>query len=78
MKTTWFKRTGWLYIPISLQGVLVTLLLLAVFIHDLLFVNSRSHSISDLYYNFIPYGFIYIASWMWIASKTSQPAAKDM
>ena len=78
MKTTWFKQMGWLYIPISLQGVLVTLLLLAVFIHDFLFVNSRSHSVSDLYYNFNPYGFIYIASWMWIASKTSQPAAKDL
>ena len=67
-----FKPLGWIYVPVSVIGSLITLLLLSMFIHDFLFIDSRAHSVSDTYYNFIPYGFIYIATYLWIASKTSK------
>ena len=71
MKTQLFKPLGWIYIPVSIIGTCITLVLIAMFVHDFLFVDSHSHSASDTYYNFIPYGFIYIATYLWIASKTS-------
>jgi uncharacterized membrane protein len=67
----WFKPFGWIYLPVSTVGFLLTGLLLSAFVHDFLFVNGRSHSISDLFYNFSPYGFMYVAAWLWFASKTT-------
>ena len=67
----WFKPIGWIYYPVSVIGWVITLFIAAVFIHDFLFVNSRAHSISDMYYEFIPYGGIYIIAYLWLASKTS-------
>ena len=74
MKTIWFKKAGWIYLPVSLIGFVFTILILSVFIHDLLFVNSRAHSVSDLYYNFLPYGFIYFSIYLWIGKNTSPNA----
>jgi len=71
MKKNLFKPIGWLYYPVSIVGWIITLFIAAVFVHDFLFVNSRSHSVSDLYYNFFPYGGLYIAIYLWIASKSS-------
>ncbi len=67
-----FKPLGWIYIPVSITGSCITLLLIAMFVHDFLFIDSRSHSVSDTYYNFIPYGFIYIVTYLWIGSRSSK------
>ncbi|CAN5471263.1 hypothetical protein BH11BAC2_BH11BAC2_07440 [soil metagenome] len=69
---TWFKPLGWFYLPVSLPAMLITLILLAAFIHDFIFIDQRAHSISDLYYNFAPYGFMYFAIWMFIGAKASK------
>lgn len=66
-----FKPMGWFYRPVSIAGWVITLIVGAVFVHDFQFVNAHSHSVSDLYYNFLPYGFIYLAALNWIASKTT-------
>jgi len=71
MKLLQFKKLGWFYYPTSVMGFVIAVFIGAVFIHDLLFVNSRAHSVSDLYYNFIPYGFIYIATYLWIGKNAS-------
>jgi hypothetical protein len=68
----WFKPLGWFYRPVSTAGFLLTLFLLSAFIHDFIFIDSKSHSVSDTYYHFAPYGFIYFSCWLWIASKTSR------
>jgi len=70
MKQNWFKKTGWVYFPVSIAGWVITLIILSVFIHDFMFVNSHSHSVSDLYYNFLPYGGIYFFAYLWIAANT--------
>jgi len=67
----WFKPMGWVYLPISIQGILISCVFLVAFIHDFVFIDGRAHSVSDTYYHFAPYGFIYVASWLWIAAKTS-------
>ena len=67
-----FKALGRIYLPISISAFIITLILAAAFVHDLLFINSRAHSVSDLYYNFAPYGFIYVATWLWIGAKSTR------
>lgn len=68
----YFKQAGWVYVPINPAGYIVSLIIAAAFINDFLFANRNAHSVSDLYYQFAPYGFMYLASWLWIASKTSK------
>jgi hypothetical protein len=51
----WFRTWGVLYRPVSWQGVIVTLLILAFCVQVFLFVDSRSHSVSDTLYGVFPY-----------------------
>jgi hypothetical protein len=71
MKPEWFKPWGWIYRPISWQGVLIILLTLAFCVQVFLAVDRHSHSVSDTLYGIFPY--IVPASMVlnWIASKTS-------
>jgi hypothetical protein len=71
MKTALFKKAGWVYVPTSIIGFVITAFILAVFLHDFIFIDSRAHSISDTYYNFSPYGFMYAVIYMWIAKNTA-------
>ncbi len=52
---TWFKSWGLIYRPISWQGVTITLLILAFCVQVFLFIDSRSHSVSDTLYSVFPY-----------------------
>ena len=67
-----FKKVGWVYVPTSLIGTAISLVLLLMFAHDLKFVDHKAHSVSDLYYNFTPYGFMYVATYLWIGKNASQ------
>ena len=71
MKKPWFREWGWLYLPVSPGGVIVSLLLLAFLIHIFMFVDSRSHSVSDTLNRIFPYWVPAILLWLWIGSKTS-------
>ena len=54
MKHKWFKPWGWIYLPVSWQGALVTLLGLAFSVQVFLFIDSHSHSVSDTLYGIFP------------------------
>ena len=73
MRANWFKAWGWIYRPIGLQGVLVTLVALAFSLQVFLAVDRNSHSVSDTFYGIFPY---VVPTWIlvyWVASKTSPP-----
>jgi hypothetical protein len=73
MRSRWFKSWGWIYRPISWQGILVTLVALAFSIQVFLAVDSRSHSVSDTLYGVFPF---IVPCWIlayWIATKTTRP-----
>lgn len=55
----------------SPAGVIVSLLLLLFLIHIFLFVDSRSHSVSDTLYGIFPFWVPAILLWLWAGSKTS-------
>lgn len=72
MKHIWFREWGWLYYPISWQGLILVLLVLIFWVQVFLAIDHHSHFVSDTSYGIFPY---YVPSFLlllWIASKTSQ------
>jgi hypothetical protein len=72
VKSKWFREWGWLYYPVSWQGVLLVILVLAFCVQAFLAVDSRSHSVSDTLYGVFPYIVPSFLILMWIASRTSK------
>jgi len=73
VRRPWFKAWGWIFRPVSWQGMLVTLLALAFTVQVFLAVDARSHSVSDTLYGVFPY---IVPCWSlvyWVAAKTSHP-----
>ncbi len=66
----WFKPFGWGYVPLRAAGWLVTLLVLAFCIHIFLFVDARSHSVSDTLYGVFPYVVPALLLWDRVAART--------
>lgn len=71
MKTVWFKRCGWLYMPVSVPGVIITLLALAFCIQVFVAIDRKSHSASDTLYNIFPYFACAFLLYEWVAGRTS-------
>ena len=72
MKTPWFKRFGWFYLPFSVPGALLwcaaALFCLTVFRA----VDRHSHSASDTLYGVFPFFVCTFLLLDWIAGRTSQ------
>lgn len=71
MKHPWFKSWGWIYRPVSWQGLALVLLTMLFCLQVFVSVDQNSHSVSDTLYGIFPY---FVTSFMilyWIASKTS-------
>jgi len=71
MKQYWFKEWGWIFRPVSWQGIVIVLLCLAFTAQVFVAIDRNSHSVSDTLYGVFPY---FVCCWViahWIASKTS-------
>jgi hypothetical protein len=71
MKKPWFREWGWVYYPISWQGVVLIVLILAFCVQVFLAIDRNSHSVSDTFYGVFPYIVPSILVLLWVASKTS-------
>ncbi|MEO7530135.1 MAG: hypothetical protein ABIS69_01950 [Sediminibacterium sp.] len=67
----WFKRYGWLYRPISAEGILVTLFAFLFMVPVCMAVIRNGHSVSDDLYQIFVYASCTAFWWKWIADKTS-------
>ena len=74
MKTIWFKRLGWFYLPVSLPGAVITLAALAFCAQVFLAVDRKSHSVSDTLYGVFPFFVCVFLLLDWIAQRTSDDA----
>ena len=72
MKKPWFREWGWLYYPITWQGIVLVVLIAAFCIQVFLAVDRHSHSVSDTLYGIFPYVVPSLLVLNWIASKTSE------
>jgi hypothetical protein len=70
VKLRWFKPWGWIYLPVSWQGIVLVLLAMIFCVQVFMAVDGRSHSVSDTFYGIFPY---FVPAWTllyWVASKT--------
>lgn len=71
MKTQWFKRLGWFYLPISLPGMVITLGALAFCAQVFWAIDRQSHSMSDTLYSIFPFFVCTFLLLDWVAARTS-------
>ncbi len=68
----WFKRWGWLYRPVSLAGVVLSLAALAFCANVFLAIDRHSPSASDTLYGVYPYFAATFLLWVWVAGHTAE------
>ncbi len=71
MKTVWFKRMGWFYLPVSLPGALVWLVASVFCFTVFVAVDRRSHSVSDTLYGIFPFFACTFLLVDWVAGRSS-------
>jgi len=71
MKQTWFKKAGWLYLPVYVMGMLVTLAAIIFIVPVCMAVFRNGHSVSNDLYQIFVYASCTLLWWKWIAEKTS-------
>ena len=72
MNSIWFKRYGWIYVPVSLAGVIISLLTVGFCVTVFVAVDHNSHSVSDTLYGIFPYFVSAFTILFWIAANTSK------
>lgn len=72
----WFRKRGWIYMPISIMGWLLTLVLALLITWMVKVADRHSHSGSDTLMNTFPWAWIGTVTLGWIASKTSGGKAR--
>ncbi len=72
MKTIWFKKIGWIYVPITVIGILISLCVVFFCVTVFIAVDRHSHSVSDTLYGIFPFFVSAFTILFWIASNTSE------
>ncbi|MDA9555349.1 hypothetical protein N9R54_03855 [Pelobium sp.] len=72
MEKPWFKKSGLIYIPQSLVGWLIFLLLIAYWVYSFIDIDKRSHSVSDTLINFIINALFGLFAYLVIARYSSK------
>ena len=72
MKSRWFDRYGWFYVPVSVAGVMLVLMGLAFCVQVFVAIDRHSHSVSDTLYGIFPYFACCFLLINWIASNTTR------
>lgn len=71
MKEKWFKKTGWVYIPIHPMGYIVTIFAVIFMVPIVMAVVRNGHSVTDDMYQIFVYATCTAFWWKWVAEKTS-------
>jgi hypothetical protein len=71
MQQVWFKRTGWVYIPVHVMGFVVTAAAIVFMIPIVIAVDRNAHSVTDELYQLFVFGTCTAFWWKWVAEKTS-------
>ena len=66
-----FKRFGWIYIPVSFWGWIITIIYLAVSVYTLVVIGQNYNSIKNSLIRFFPYFISFSVILFWIAENMS-------
>ncbi len=72
MNDIWFKRWGWVYLPVAWQGAVLVMLALVFCVQAFVAVDRHSHSVSDTFYGAFPYVACCFLLMNWAASNSSR------
>jgi hypothetical protein len=72
MKQVWFKKSGWIYLPVHPMGVIITFMAIVFLIPIYMAVIRNGHSVTDDLYQLFIYTTCTIFWWKWFAEKTSE------
>ena len=72
----WFKPFGFVFLPVSISGWIISALAAAFCLNIFQFVDGRSHSVSDMLYGVFPYWVPTFLLWVWIAGRTSSDSPR--
>ena len=72
MKTVWFKKFGWFFLPTSILGWITVLLFGFLLATVVMAANRNSHSVSDMLYGIFPYAVCCFYVVNWIGSNASE------
>lgn len=71
MNNIWFKKLGWLYVPVHAMGLLVCAAFIMINVVFFIAIDRESHSVSDTLIRFFVYFTCTAFWWKWIAERTS-------
>ena len=74
MKMKWFRRVGWFLVPVSIPGIVATMLALLFCVQVFIAVDRHSHSASDTLYGVFPFFVCTFLLLDWLARRTSSSA----
>jgi len=72
MKTNWFKRLGWFYVPMSIPGTVLCLIAVGFCLSVFIAVDRHSHSVSDTLYGVFPFFTCTFLLVDWIGRRTCE------
>lgn len=75
MKSRWFSRVGWFYLPTSAIGGVLSLLAAIFCLTVFIAVDRHSHSASDTLYGVFPFFASTFLLLDWIGRRTSGESA---
>ncbi len=68
----WFQPLGFIYVPVSIMGCVITVVATAFCLNVFLAVDARSHSVSDTLYGVFPFWGPTFLLWAFVAERTSR------
>jgi hypothetical protein len=72
MKTEWFKKRGWFYLPSSVIGAVIFLFFAGNAAIFFKVTDHYAHSVSDSLISFFPFAAAFWVFYEWIAKNTSK------
>jgi hypothetical protein len=72
MKAIWFKKIGWFFVPVSIVGFIIVLMLGVLLATVVVAADRHAHSVSDELYGIFPYAVCCFYLINWIGKNTSE------
>jgi hypothetical protein len=72
-----FKRFGWIYVPVSIWGWIITIIYVAVSVYTLVIIGQNYSSIKNSLIRFFPYFICFSVIFFWIAENTSKDKPEE-
>ena len=71
MENVWFRKAGFLYVPVHTMGVVVSIAAIVFLVPVYMAITRQGHSVTDNLYQLFVYTSCTAFWWKWIAEKTS-------